>query len=280
MDRYVRQNKVWTPEQMFSDFFEMINEELDRKTFTIEFCGHETIWSGENAIKWLNTEKGRKFALERFQKKYLKDKPIADRKSPLVERVRFGFIWDRKSYFDINFGLKNGYNFIKTDELEKLTTIPWTINHVNKELNEKCNTDLLQCLGRLSTSHLEKTFVEQWEKKFYKDENPALIPEVCGLRCRFFYNELGDNVSTKYISREAKPVNFRYDFLIANFNKQKITFIELDGFEFHKTRKQQSIDSIKRNKAAYHNISLLSFTSKRILEDIDNVFNELTDYLT
>lgn len=195
---------------------------------------------------------------------------------------------DKSKYFDINFGLKDGHNFIETNELKNLSVIPWTIEHVNNELDEKYDTNIVECLNKLSTSHLEKIFIEYWTKHYYQDNNPAIIPEICGLRSKFYYYKYGGNIYTtkkelpsNYIENlnELKNVNFRYDFLVANFKKQKVAFIELDGFEFHKSRQQQTIDSIKRNTCSLANISLLSFTSKRITEDIDAVFKELDDYL-
>ncbi len=289
MDAYIRQHKVWTPEQMHSDLFDKIEDEISKRRFTRETRAKEIIWTSEPAIKWLNTKTGRQHTLERFQKKYEKDKPIADRKSPLVERVRFGLNWGVDNYFDINFGLKGGYNFIETDELKKLDLTPWTIQHVNHELSERYNTDLIKCLKKLSTSHLEKLFIDYWIRNYYHNDNPAIIPEVCGLRGKFYYYVYEQNIYTTSqeipdncfgLSEEVKAVNFRYDFLVANFKKQKIAFIELDGFEFHKTREKQTIDSIKRNNASIAEISLLTFTSKRITEDIDAVFRELSDYLT
>lgn len=93
MDAFIRQNKVWTPEQMYSVLFEKIEDEISNGHFIYETIDNYVSWTAEPAIRLLNTEKGRQFALERFQKKYKKDKPIADRKSPLVERIRFGIFW-------------------------------------------------------------------------------------------------------------------------------------------------------------------------------------------
>lgn len=285
MDAYIRQHKVWKPEQMHLELFELIEDEINKGIFV---RNNATNWTSEPAIKWLNTVEGKQFVLERFQKKYEKDKPIADRKSPLIERVRFGLKMDNTQFFDINFGLKGGYNFIETDVLMKLIANPWTVKHVNDELELKYNLDLVTCLNNLSKSHLEKLFIEHWINHYYHIDNPAIIPEVCGLRELFYYCEYKGNIYKtrndipKYYSDAyifAKWKNFRYDFLLANFNKQKIAFIELDGFEYHKTREQQTIDSIKRNNASSLNISLFTFTSKRIMEDLNSVFVELSDYL-
>ncbi len=289
MDAYIRQHKVWTPKQMHSDFFEKTESEFKNKWFTHETIDSTIKWSSESAISWLITETGRDFVMDRFIKKYNKDRPIADRKSPLVERVRFGISWDKTKYFDINFGLKDGFHFIETQELENITVFPWTIEHVNNELETKYDTDLLYCLIQLSTSHLEKLFVEKWIDRFYDNyQYPAIIPEICGFRSKFYYYEFQGEIYTSiheipgnYMDNfnDIKTTNFRYDFLIANFKKQNIAFIELDGFEYHKSREQQTIDSIKRNSASKYGISLLTFTSKRIINDIDSVFNELEEFL-
>ncbi|WP_159479036.1 DUF2726 domain-containing protein [Chryseobacterium sp. 18068] len=284
MDAYIRQNKVWTPEQMHSDFFEFINGEINKSSYT-KHSQNGIIWSSELSMNWLLTSEGNSTVMDRFQKKYLKDKPVANRKSPLVERVRFGIYW--KNLYDINFGLKDGYNFIETKELKNLKVLPWTIEHVNKELLDKYTCTLKESIEKVSTSFLEKTFSEYWFKHYYSDNsNSALIPEVCGMRSKFYYYNYNNHnyttraeIPVKGLIDKIKPINFRFDFLVINFNKQKMAFIELDGFEFHKTRDQQTLDSIKRNKASSLGIPLLTFTSKRISDDIKSVFSELDSFL-
>jgi len=293
MDAYIRQHKVWTPEQMLSDFNEKIQSQLENDDYLPDpkYAERTTPEIEQflkirlEAVKWLITDNGTKFSLSRFTKKYIKHKPIADRKSPIVERIRFGEKWNENQYYDINFGLKEEFRFKETIELEKIKYSPWTIEHVNSELNEKYNCEIKECFEKLSTSFLEKKFVDYWTKNFYSKSNPCLIPEVCGFRANFYYFNYKDNIYSKRseiqgeISSPIKPINFRYDFLVVNFKKQKIAFIELDGFEFHKTRQQQTIDSIKRNTASKNNISLFTFTSKRIKEDIESVFSELEPIL-
>jgi hypothetical protein len=294
MDAYIRQHKVWTPEQMLSDFNDKVQTQLENDDYLPDpkHAEHSTLESEHflrirlDAVKWLITENGKEFSLSRFTKKYVKNKPVADRKSPIVERIRFGLKWDEKQYYDINFGLKEQFRFKETSELENIKYSPWTVEHVNSELNEKYDCDIKECFDKLSTSFLEKEFINYWSKNFYSKSNPCLIPEVCGFRANFYYFTYKDNIYSKKteileeIISPVKPVNFRYDFLIANFKKQKIAFIELDGFEFHKTRQQQTIDSIKRNTASKNNVSLFTFTSKRIKEDIESVFSELESILT
>lgn len=293
MDSYIRQHKVWTPEQMQVDFELKINEQI-RTGYYLPDSEYPELHTTEiehflkirlEGIKWLLTENGKKLSLNRFNKKYKKNKPIATRKSPIKERIRFGLKWNKDKFFDISFGLKDSFRFIETKELEKIEFLPWSIEHVNSELKEKYNSNILECLEKLSTSHLEKIFVDYWKKNYYSLKNPCIIPEVCGFRSNFYYCVFKDNIYSKKseILEEDKSsteyVNFRFDFLVINFEKQKIAFIELDGFENHKTRKQQTIDSIKRNNASQQNISLLTFTSKRIKENIESVFEELDNYL-
>lgn len=294
MDAYIRQHKVWTPTQMLSDFNDKVNEELAKGDYLLDpkYAEYNTAESENflkirlDAIKWLTTDDGGKFTLSRFEKKYQKHKPVAERKSPIIERVRFGLKWDESQYYDINFGLKDEYRFKETKELENIKYLPWTVEHVNTELQEKYNCSIKDCFEKLSISFLEKKFLDYWMKNFYSSSHPCLIPEVCGFRSTFYYYSYKDNIYSKKaeilekITSPVKPINFRYDFLLVNFKKQKIAFIELDGFEYHKTRQQQTIDSIKRNTASLNNVSLFTFTSKRIKEDLDSVFSELEPILS
>jgi hypothetical protein len=288
IDAYIRKHKVWTPLQMFEFFYEKLKKDiLDWKIFLKE--KPKMYWQNEKSLDWLDSAEGREFSIERFEKKYKNDIKVASRKSPLVDRVRFGYKWDESNFFDINYGLHLKYSFIQTKDFEKLEYKPWSIQHVESELSDKYNTNLKTCLKALSTSHLEKLFVNYWLENYYKDKNnSAIIPEVCGFREMFYYHKWNDGIYGKYEEIPAsnvdsynkiENVNYRYDFLIANFEKQKAALVELDGFEYHKSRKDQTIDSIKRNKASNYNISLLTFTSKRLLENIDAVFNEIDDYL-
>ncbi|WP_289038346.1 hypothetical protein [uncultured Zobellia sp.] len=294
MDAYIRQHKVWTPEQMHYDFNEKVSAEIKNGDYLPDpkYSEHTTLdglnWLEIrlNAIKWLTTDEGKKMSLARFTKKYVKNKPIADRKSPIVERIRFGLKWNKNQFYDINFGLKEAFRFKETSELENIQYLPWSVEHVNTELAEKYDCDIFECLDKLSTSHLEVKFVNYWKDNYYSKSNPAIIPEVCGFRSNFYYFKYKENIYTRKteileeITSPIKPVNFRYDFLIVNFKNQKIAFVELDGFEHHKTRQQQTIDSIKRNNASSNKVSLFTFTSKRIKEDIKSVFEELETYLT
>ena len=293
IDVYIRKNKVWSAEQIHSDFLEKVNFEIENKVYSVE-PKYENYITEENkkelekkhsALNWLITENGKYLTLERFNQKLQNTKVIADRKSPIIDRLSFGFKNDEKLLFEINYGRSGKFSYLQSKELEKVIVNPWTIKHVTLELTEKYNCNIFNCLEKLSTSYLEKKFVEYWKLKYSSDENPALIPEVCGLSSKFYYFTYKDNVySTKSeileeITERIYMSNFRYDFLLVNFKNQKIAFIELDGFEHHKTRKQQTIDSIKRNNASKNKVVLFTFTSKRINEYIESVFNELDSFL-
>jgi len=103
MDAYIRQNKVWTPEQMLESFIENQEEQIKKGYFNKDYDGEKEIWNSEFADRWLLTTDGKSFALARMTKKYDKDKPIAKANSPIVERVRFGHYWDNTNYYDISY---------------------------------------------------------------------------------------------------------------------------------------------------------------------------------
>jgi hypothetical protein len=293
MDVYIRKNKVWTAEQMQSDFNEKILLEIENGVYEpdpkyddlLTFENRKLLSGKLEATKWLTTENGIVFSLNKFNEKLKKHKPIADRKSPIVEKIRFGHKREENCFFEINYGLKGRYSYVQTSELEKLNYLPWTIEHVNSELKAKYNCNIYDCLENLSNSFLEKKFVEYWKQNYASENNPAIIPEVSGFKSNFYYFAHNENIYTlkseilEEITSRIKMINFRYDFLVVNFAKQKIAFIELDGFEYHKTRQQQTIDSIKRNNASKNKVVLFNFTSKRINEDIKSVFNELESFL-
>ena len=293
IDVYIRKNKVWSVEQIHTEFLEKINSEIKNGDYLID-PKYENIITLENkqilekkllALNWLTTENGKVLTLERFNQKLQNTKIIAERKSPIIDRVSFGLKWDENLFYEINYGRKSKYSYLQSKELEKVDINPWTIKHVNSELAEKYDCNILNCLDKLSTSYLENKFVEYWKQNYYSENKPALIPEVCGLSSKFYYFKYKDNIYTQKseileeTTERVNIVNFRYDFLIVNFKNQKIAFIELDGFENHKTRTQQTIDSIKRNNASKNKIVLFTFTSRRINKDIKSVFNELESFL-
>lgn len=158
MDAYIRQHKVWAPDQMLEAFREKMQQTVEDGEFTRSFERNEEVWNSETADFWLLSNDGQALAHERMQKKYEKDKPVARANSPIVERVRFGHGWDKDKFFDISYGLKGGYNFIETDELKKYPHKPWVVSHVEQQLHDLYKTSLPDVLKLLSTSPIEKAF--------------------------------------------------------------------------------------------------------------------------
>lgn len=287
MDAYIRQHKVWTPEQMLESFIEKMEELVSAGSFNKHYEDGALVWTSKLADDWIISKKGKSLSFERMSKKYKKDKPVARANSPIVERVRFGYSWDKSKFFDISFGLKGGYNFIETDDLKKYPYKPWVIRHVEQQLDELYGVDLTYILEILSTSPIEKQFYKYWLNHYYSDkDNPSIIPEVCGFRAKFYYYEYLGKVysSWKDIPQEAeypdaKSKNFRYDFFISNTKKKKAALIELDGHEYHKTKPQRIIDSIKRNEAAALGLPVIVFTGTKLNENIESCFASINDIL-
>lgn len=287
MDAYIRQHKVWTPEQMLEAFIEKMHEIVLSGECRVDYEEGIEVWSSEISDSWLFSADGQALAFDRMQKKYEKNKPIARANSPIVERVRFGLSWDQSKYFDISFGLKQGSpNYIETTELEKYPHKPWVVSHVEQQLNDIYGVNLSIALELLSTSAIEQAFYKHWLKNYYASDSPALIPEVCGFRSRFWYLEYKGNVYAS--DQDLPPVddpnnvkfkNFRFDFLVSNTRKNKAIFIELDGHEFHKTKPQRIVDSIKRNEAAKFGIPVVVFTGTQIHADIAACFAAIDEAL-
>ena len=287
MDAYIRQYKVWTPEQALEAFVEKLAEIVGKEAFNKQYENGMVIWTSEVADTWLLSDESRTLAYVRMNKKYEKDKPIARANSPIMERVRFGYSWEKSKFFDISFGLKDGFNFIGTEDLKKYPFRPWTISHVEQALNQIYGISLPDVFRLLSVSHIEQAFYEYWLENYYSEkENPALIPEVCGFRAKFYYYEYDDKIYSSFsemphepIFPEAKSVNFRYDFFVSNCKRNKAVLVELDGHEFHKTKPQRIIDSIKRNEAAKLGLPVIVLTGTKLQEDMASCFSSINDIL-
>lgn len=287
MDDFIRRNQLWTPKQMFEQFMLQIENEIIHEDYTIFNPNKPDELSMKKAVNWLTTRDGEELVIKRMTKKFEKDIDVVDQKKPMIERVSFGKRWSPDEFYTINFGLKTGVGYIPMEEFKNLRDIPWTVEFINNELS-KYNKTLTDVLTQLCESPLEKIFSDFWLKNICKNDSPALIPEVCGFRRLFYYYEFkGENYRTRQeIPRQnqdkwssVKSHNFRYDFALINYKRQKIGFIELDGFEYHKSRPAQTKDSIKRNHAMRINCNLFNFTSKRINDDIESVFNEIEDFV-
>lgn len=288
MDAYIRQNKVWTPEQMQESFYLHMQEQINKGWFKLSnYVDGQFLESSERLDRWLLTQEGIDTAYVRMSKKYEKDKKVAKADSPIIERLRFGHYWDNSVNYDIAYGLKDGHNFIPTEELKEYPHKAWSIAHVEQQLKDKYSTNLPAALAALSSSYIEVVFYKYWLNYYYQNKNnPAIIPEVNGFRPRFYYLEYNGKVYANHNDipgranlNDIKWKNFRFDFFVSNPKKKKAAVIELDGHEFHKTVDQRVIDSIKRNTAVQHNISIIVFTGTQITRNIDAVFEQIGDFL-
>lgn len=286
MDAYIRQHKVWTPEQMLEALVEKMQQDVSDGYCHTEYVRGVEVWNSVVADHWLLSDHGQSLALARMQKKYEKDNTVAKANSPIVERVRFGLSWDESKFFDISFGLKGGSSFVETEELKKYPYKPWVVSHVEQQLKDLYGTNLSDVLEFLSISPIEKAFYEYWLHNYYKENCPALIPEVCGFRAKFWYLEYKGYVYAS--DKDLPPVdspsnvkfkNFRFDFFVSNTKKKRAIFIELDGHEHHKTKQQRIIDSIKRNEAAALGIPVVVFTGTQIQADIAACFASIDEIL-
>lgn len=281
MDVYIRNNLIWTPEQMYVALMQKIKEEHKNGYFGGQYYNENGVWSEPYRVgsEWLETDEARLYILKKFTAKYLKNKKLARKYSPLVERLRFGLRWDATRFFDINYGLKNGSDFEKTDIVENLTVFPWSIEHVENELNEKYATDLVGVFNLLCGSPIEQAFYGRWLERFYFDRhNPALIPEVCGTRSMYYCHRDVNGVYSFEYTEYAKPINVRFDFAVINYKKQKMLLIELDGHDYHKTKDQRINDSIKRSIATQNGWQMNVITGTQIYRNIDAVFDSMQEY--
>lgn len=289
MDKYVRDHLVWTPEQMYSDFIDYLTDFHEQGWYGKK-AYEKGVWSFPNKKEelWMVSENARQHIMDSFTRKYNKNKKLARKKGPLVDRVRLGYKWDNDSFYDIGYGLQAGtHNYMKTEIVEGETLIPWSIAHLNYEL-ERYNSNLEELLVKLSKTPIEKQFYEYWLENYANDESlPALVPEVCGTRDMFWTQTL-DGVyylSTSHIPEsnskryDARATNIRFDFMLVNWYKQKMLFIELDGHEYHKTVEQRSKDAVKRSIATSQGFQLNVFTGTQVTRNVSACFDTIKDFL-
>lgn len=291
MDSYVRNHLIWTPEQMYHDFLAYLDEAHSKGWYGKRSrIDGKYVFINETEEKWMASEDAKEHIMTSFRKKYEKNSKLARRKGPMIDRVRFGKSWDDDESYDINFGLYKGtHNYMNTEIVEGETLIPWTIAHVNEQL-KGYDTNLPEVLEQLSKSPIEIKFYKYWLDKYY-DENsdlPAIIPEVRGTRNNFYCYKCNDSyyLKTKDIPRSEREidtyrsVNIRFDFMIVNWYKQKMLFVELDGHDYHKTVGQRSKDAIKRTIATNSGFQLNVITGHQITRNIEACFDSLDAFLS
>ena len=280
MDNYIRNNLIWTPEQMYVALYKEIDAQHRNGWYgSKQMVNGEWIFPYYEGNAWITTSEAKDYIMKKFDANYVKNNKLARKDSPLVERVRFGLKWDNQLFYDINWGLKNGYNFEKTDMVENNDTIPWSISHVEYELMTKYRKNIMTVLLELSKSPIEKMFYEEWFSLYYNDKrNPAIIPEFCGTRRMFYcYRDVNGRYSFEQ-SEDCVAVNVRYDFAVINYNKQKMLFLELDGHDYHKTKDQRINDSIKRTIATNEGWQMNVVTGTQIYQNVRGVFDSMKDY--
>lgn len=280
MDNYIRNNLIWTPEQMYSALYKQVMAEHKRGWYGCkQLVDGEWIFPYYEGNLWLTTCEAKDYIMKKFEVKYIKNNKLARKESPLVERARFGLKWDDKMFYDINWGLKNGSDFEKTNVVENNDMIPWSIEHVEYELMTKYGKNIRTVLSELSNSPIERKFCEEWFSLCYANKkNPALIPEFCGTR-RMFYSYKVNGRYSLQPSEYCSTVNVRYDFARINYNKQTKLFIELDGHDYHKTKDQRINDSVKRIIATNEGWQMNIITGTQIYQNIDIVFDSMKNYI-
>lgn len=280
MDQYIRTHLIWTPEQMYEALYEMIDQQHKEGYFGARTYRNGK-WEEPYAVgsKWITTEDAKSYIISKFETKYLKNKKLARKDSPLIERARFGLKFNEELFYDINYGLQNGCCFQKTENVENSVVLPWSIEHVENELATKYNTNLRTVLESLSQSPIEVKFFNRWFERYYEQKkNPAIIPEFCGDRRMYYcYKEPSGRYTLEY-DKDYQAVNVRFDFAVLNFTRQKMLLIELDGHDYHKTKDQRLNDSIKRAIATQNGWQLNVITGTQIHNDVDSVFNMMDDF--
>ena len=282
MDNYIRNNLIWTPEQMYVAFYKEIETQHKKGWYGCQQkVNGEWIFPYYEGNSWLTTSEAKEYIMQKFAAKYIKNNKLARKDSPLVERARFGLRWDKQLFYDINWGLKNGSDFEKTVTVENNDMIPWSIEHVEYELSTKYGKNIATVLTELSKSSIEKIFYEKWFSLYYDDKrNPALIPEFCGTRRMFYcYRDVDGHYSFES-SENCVAVNVRYDFAVINYSKQKMLFIELDGHDYHKTKDQRINDSIKRTIATNEGWQMNVVTGTQIYQNVQVVYDSMKDYFS
>ncbi|PFF52190.1 hypothetical protein [Bacillus cereus] len=288
MDSYIRENLIWTPEQMYVDFLEYKKDSHEKGWYGSRLrIDGEWVSPNKEEELWLVSEEAESLIMDRFTKKYHKNNTLARTKGPMVDRIRFGLNWNNE--YDINYGLYPGTSdYRKTEIVEGQSIIPWTIQHVENELMENYNKSLVEVLEELSQSYIEKAFYKFWIDNFYNDKlNPAIIPEISGTRRKFwasncndkYYFKSSDIPKEEWQRFDVKNSTLRFDFAIVNWYTQKMLLIELDGHDYHKTVGQRSKDAVKRGLATQQGFQMSVFTGSQINSNLEACFDSIKDFL-
>jgi len=286
IDNYIRTHKVWTPQQLTDDFIVQIKNELGNDKFIHTYVDPKRPnLNFAKCLKWAIGTEGEKWVLSKSEKKYEKDADIAKRDRPIAERIRFG---DKRSkqYFDVNFGLKgsSGHDRMTTEELRKVNHKPWTIVHIDSELNNKYGTKLDEVISSLPMSAAETIFYKHWLENFYNNSaNPGLIPQINTFRSGFYYYIYKGDIYNNYQDLDlpihsdgVESIAYHFDFAIINFSKQLAVLIDVEDFE---TKEELAIREIRKRAAKEEGFDYLDISPSEITKDIQGVFDKIDNYL-
>jgi hypothetical protein len=286
-DKYVRMRIVWTPEQLADDFFQHIADELVANIIYLENF-NDNRRPGFNPIRsmeWLSSAAGHHWILTKATVKYNKDKDVAQKGSPIAERVRFG---DRgtKLFFDINFGLQgaNSYNRVSTEEYRNIGLVPWTIKHVNHELQTKYGTDLKSILYNLPLNSSMVDITEHWLEQYYGDENnPALLPLLKTFRSPFYYYiykgkyyASADSLGEDRFTPDSQSYQYGFDLCVLNFKQQQGVIFDIKDFLADEKLLKVVLKQVAKEAGVnYHAVSPddLGTNADRFFKKYANYFN-------
>lgn len=286
MDVYIRKNQVWLPEEMLNAFLADISQQHHSGYWynSIDPVRSNII---KNSLTWILSIEGQAHIMRMIVVKHDKDKDIAVRENPLAERIRFGDWPD--FFFDISYGLKgkSGHDRMTTEELRKVDTIPWTLLHVNHELQKKYGKDLIEIYKKIPFNHYELDFHSFWFKNFYADEFPALLPRINSFRSQFGYIEYNGKMFKDFkdtgLDWYEPNIHFRrfkYDYLLINTKMQRSCFIDIITDTFPTTKEDKKLKSLKREAAYDNQLDYLTVKQSSVKGDLAKCYESLSVYLS
>jgi hypothetical protein len=279
MDAYIRKTQVWTPEQMYKSFYEERIQNHRKGFFGPQIrIGDKWVYKNKEAELWLVTPEAGKHIMDMFSRKYAKNKTLARKKDLLVERLRFG---PKRNPYDLNFGLKLGHRYEKTEQVEYCSLTPWTIEHVNDQLNTMYGgIDLRYVLNQLCSTDEEISFKDYWIKHYYENPlSPALIPQVFSDRKQYYCYRLGSDYSTSPYDHEDQQLELIFfSFAIINFSKQLRLLIDIQDHASQHTKRQLNYRSTRETLAIKYGWQYCSFDNLQIRPRVAQCFKELKHF--
>ncbi|KAA8485385.1 hypothetical protein BDE36_2066 [Arcticibacter tournemirensis] len=284
-DKYVRMRIVWTPEQLSDDFLKHIEDELVADIIYLQNF-NDNRRPGFNPIRsmeWLSSRRGHTWVLNKATTKYNKDKDVARRGSPIAERVRFGDS-GTKMFYDINFGLQgpNSHSRVTTEEYRNIDLNPWTIKHVNHELQTKHGTDLKTILYNLPLNSSLVDITDHWLGNYYYDENnPALIPLLKTFRSTFYYYVYkgkyyasAESLGEDRFTPDSQYYQYGFDLCVLNFHQQQGAVFDIKDF----TEEERPLKIILNQLANEAGIDYHAVSPNNLGVNADHFFTTYQNY--